>query len=74
MKSITTENLPEYKSFLEQATSQIRQARTRSARAVNKEAVSLYWWLGEHIVHHQNQRMCSETLNTYFLHKYRQDP
>lgn len=55
MNDMTIDDLPEYKSFLEQVTIQIRQARIRAARAVNKETVTLYWWLGEHIVHHQNQ-------------------
>jgi predicted nuclease of restriction endonuclease-like (RecB) superfamily len=55
MNDISTQNLPKYKNFLEQATAQIRGARTRAAQSVNKEAVSLYWWLGEHIVQHQDQ-------------------
>ena len=49
------DNLPEYQSFLAQAESQVRQIRTRIAQSVNKAAISLYWWLGEHIVQHQNQ-------------------
>lgn len=48
-------NLVEYQSFLIQATVQIRQARIRATQSVNKEAISLYWWLGEHIVQHQHQ-------------------
>ncbi len=55
MNEITTKDLPEYQSFLAQATVQIRTARTRAAQSVNKEALSLYWWFGENIVHHQNQ-------------------
>lgn len=55
MNDITTQDLPKYQSFLAQATAQIRHARTRAAQSVNKEAISLYWWLGEHIVQHQHQ-------------------
>lgn len=55
MNDITTQDLPKYQDFLAQVTAQIRRARTRAAQAVNKEATSLYWWLGEHIVQHQNQ-------------------
>jgi len=55
MSDITTQDLSEYKGFLSQVTEQIRRSRTRAAQAVNKEAVNLYWWLGEHIVLNQNQ-------------------
>jgi predicted nuclease of restriction endonuclease-like (RecB) superfamily len=55
INNITTKELAKYRNFLGQATAQIRQARTRAAQSVNKEAISLYWWLGEHIVKHQNQ-------------------
>lgn len=55
MTEISTQNLPEYQHFLAQATAQIRQARTKAAQAVNREAISLYWWLGEQIVKHQGQ-------------------
>jgi predicted nuclease of restriction endonuclease-like (RecB) superfamily len=55
MSDITTKNLPEYQNFLAQATDQISRIRIRIAQSVNKEAVSLYWWLGEHIVQHQNK-------------------
>lgn len=55
MDSITNKNLPEYKGFLEKAALQVRQARTRAAQSVNKEAIALYWWLGQHIVSHQEK-------------------
>jgi predicted nuclease of restriction endonuclease-like (RecB) superfamily len=55
MMHMTAQDLPEYQSFLARAMAQIRCARTRAAQSVNKEAISLYWWLGEHIVQHQNQ-------------------
>jgi predicted nuclease of restriction endonuclease-like (RecB) superfamily len=55
MTELPTKNLPEYQHFLEQATAQIRQARTNAAKSVNREAISLYWWLGEHIAMHQSE-------------------
>ena len=55
MSELSVHNLPEYQHFLEQATSHIRQARTRAAKSVNREAISLYWWLGEHIAQHQSE-------------------
>jgi predicted nuclease of restriction endonuclease-like (RecB) superfamily len=55
VSGIATNDLPEYKSFLDQATLQIRQARIRAAQSVSREAISLYWWLGEHIVRHQDK-------------------
>ncbi len=55
MNTVPINNIQEYQNFLLQAATQIRQARTRAAQSVNKEAITLYWWLGEHIVHHQNQ-------------------
>lgn len=54
MNTILFGNVDEYQKFLSQATLQIRQARTRAAQSVNAEIISLYWWLGEHIVYHQN--------------------
>ena len=55
MNDLMTKDLPAYQGFLAQATTQIRQARTRAAQSVNKEAVSLYWWFGENIVQYQEQ-------------------
>lgn len=55
MNELSSQHLPEYQNFLEQVTNEIRQARTRAAKSVNKEAISLYWWLGEHIVRRQNE-------------------
>ena len=55
MGELSTKNLLEYSSFLEEVTSQIQQTRNRSAQAVNREVVSLYWWLGERIVKSQEQ-------------------
>lgn len=55
MNELSINNLPEYQSFLDQATAQIRQARTCAAKSVNREAITLYWWLGEHIALNQNQ-------------------
>lgn len=55
MNELSTSNLSEYQNFLEQASKQITQARIRAAKSVNKEAISLYWWLGEHIAQHQSE-------------------
>jgi predicted nuclease of restriction endonuclease-like (RecB) superfamily len=55
MHNLTNKNLSEYKGFLEEATLQIRQARTRAAQSVNKQIMALYWWLGHHIVSHQSE-------------------
>lgn len=54
MNAITSKDLHKYQSFLSQATTQIRTQRTRAVQSVNSEVMSLYWWLGGHIVHHQN--------------------
>lgn len=55
MNELSTQDLPEYQNFLNRVTTEIRQARIRATKSVNKEAISLYWWLGEHIVQHQNE-------------------
>lgn len=55
MNELSTQDLPEYQNFLNRVTTEIRQARVRATKSVNKEAISLYWWLGEHIVQHQNE-------------------
>ena len=55
MNELSISNLSEYQNFLEQASKQITQARIRAAKSVNKEAISLYWWLGEHIAQHQSE-------------------
>ena len=52
---VNIDDLPMYKNFLTEATIAVRQTRTRAARIVNQEIISLYWWLGKHIVAHQNQ-------------------
>jgi predicted nuclease of restriction endonuclease-like (RecB) superfamily len=55
MTELLMSDLSEYQAFLAKATEQIFQTRTRAAQAVNKQAMALYWWLGEHIVRHQEQ-------------------
>ena len=55
MCDIKKTDLSEYKGFLDQVTSQIRKTKTQAAQSVNKIALSLYWWLGENIVHHQHK-------------------
>lgn len=54
MNELSLQDLPEYQSFLVQAMQQITQARIKAAHSVNKELITLYWWLGEHIVTQQN--------------------
>ena len=55
MNILSIASLPEYQKFLVQATEQISQARVRAANAVNREAIALYWWLGQHIARHQSE-------------------
>src|SRR3990167_7478573 len=55
MNDLTLKDVPHYQSFLTQATREIRKARVQAAHAVNREAVNLYWWLGEQIFQHQQQ-------------------
>ena len=55
MTELLTGHLSEYQNFLAKATEQIFQTRVRAVQSVNKEAMALYWWLGEHIVRHQEQ-------------------
>ncbi|WP_116964768.1 PDDEXK nuclease domain-containing protein [Fastidiosibacter lacustris] len=55
MNTLTTQELPEYTTFLKQATTEIHKSYIRTVRSVNKEVTSLYWWLGEHIVQYQDQ-------------------
>ena len=45
----------EYKSFLEEVKTTIRQTQTRVARAANRELIQLYWSIGKHIVERQQQ-------------------
>jgi len=47
---LSVTDLNDYQQFLNAAALQIREARTRSIQLVNRELVSLYWWVGEHIV------------------------
>lgn len=55
MSELTTNQLPEYQDFLEQVTKQIQATKTRAAQSVNREVVSLYWRMGEHIVSNQEK-------------------
>lgn len=52
----------EYKNFLDLATRQISLARIRASKLVNKEAITLYWWLGEHIALHQNEHAWGKSI------------
>lgn len=55
MSALTTENLTQYQTFLDDITRHIRTTRIRVAKAANRETVSLYWWLGERIVENQTK-------------------
>lgn len=62
MTDLTVKDLGKYQDFLNKVTFEIRRARTRAAQAVNKEAASLYWWLGEHIVINQKKHNWGKSL------------
>lgn len=68
MNDLIMKDLPAYQGFLAQATARIRQARTRAAQSVNKEAVSLYWWFGENIVQHQEQHVWGKSVVEHLSH------
>ena len=68
MNDLMTKDLPAYQGFLAQATAQIRQARTRAVQAVNKEAVSLYWWFGENIVQYQEKHGWGKSVVEHLSH------
>lgn len=55
MNDITNSDLSAYKEFLEKAKHQIHGTRVRATSAVNRELITLYWWLGEHIVKSQEK-------------------
>ena len=55
MTGLISLSLPEYQVFLTETTSAIRIARMRVAQSTNRELISLYWWIGEHIVKNQQQ-------------------
>lgn len=55
MNDITNLDLSDYKDFLEKAKNQIQQARIRATSVINRELITLYWWLGEHIVKSQER-------------------
>lgn len=55
MNKIIINELPAYKDFLEQTKAQIHGSRIRAATTVNRELITLYWWIGEHIVRSQEK-------------------
>lgn len=55
MTDIVVKDLGNYRDFLNKVTSEIRRTRFKAAQFVNREAVSLYWWIGEHIVINQEK-------------------
>ena len=42
-----------YGDFLAEVKTQIRQRQLQALRAVNRELLALYWWLGENIAQRQ---------------------
>lgn len=52
-QDLTKKDFIPYRKFLEKTTQHIRSARTKAAHSVNKQTVSLYWWIGEQIVQNQ---------------------
>src|SRR5262245_45578324 len=44
----------EYKIFLSEMKDKVRSARLRSALAVNRELIDLYWHIGKQIIEKQN--------------------
>lgn len=55
MSNFPLKDLSIYQNFLFQVTQEIYKSRVKSSHAVNREVISLYWWLGEHIVQYQSQ-------------------
>src|SRR5436190_16607797 len=52
---LTIRDLNNYNTFLAQVKAQIRDARIKASQSVNRELISLYWQLGEHIVNNQEK-------------------
>jgi predicted nuclease of restriction endonuclease-like (RecB) superfamily len=53
MAALLPSQSPEYEDLITQLKDRIRQARVRSALAVNRELVLLYWHIGREILHRQ---------------------
>lgn len=56
MSALLPSQSPEYEQLLSQLKDQIRQARVRSALAVNRELVLLYWQIGHEILQRQTEQ------------------
>jgi predicted nuclease of restriction endonuclease-like (RecB) superfamily len=56
MAAILPHQSPEYETLLSDLKDRIRQARVRSAIAVNRELVILYWCIGRDILHRQMEQ------------------
>lgn len=55
LKPVAVPGQPEYRQFLDEVKSRVRQSRLKAARAVNRELIQLYWWLGKAITDKQEQ-------------------
>lgn len=56
MSALLPSQSPEYEALLTQLKDRIRQARVRSALAVNRELVILYWQIGREILQRQTDQ------------------
>ena len=56
MSALLPSQSPEYEDLLSQLKDRIRQARVRSALAVNRELVMLYWQIGREILQRQTEQ------------------
>lgn len=56
MSALLPSQSPEYEQLLTQLKDRIRQARVRSALAVNRELVMLYWQIGREILQRQTDQ------------------
>ncbi len=62
MSELALSDLKDYRHFLSKVAEQIQATRTRAIRAVSKETISLYWWLGQHIVENQEQHSWGKSI------------
>lgn len=55
MTELNMSDLPAYKDFFEQAKLQIQKTQLQAMLATNRKLITLYWWIGEHIVQSQKK-------------------
>ena len=62
------ENYHEYKEFISQIKTKIKNSQIIALRAVNKELIELYWDIGESIVKKQEEQrlgqVCSRDVSS----------